>query len=159
MERFADQACCPEFNPEPWDDKEFEWNNKVFIKGSIITFFYLPLNFGSAMKNLDKVISAAGANWSEGICLSEHTSKWNMDIYVSADKPVPSLGHKLFTGKFYGKVYEGPFKDTGKWYSSFVETLKSKGYKYEKIYEWYTTCPKCAKKYGKNYVVLIALLE
>jgi len=21
---------------------------------------------------------------------------------------------------------------------------------------WYTTCPKCAKKYGKNYVVIIA---
>jgi hypothetical protein len=21
---------------------------------------------------------------------------------------------------------------------------------------WYTTCPKCAQKYGKNYVVIIA---
>ena len=22
-------------------------------------------------------------------------------------------------------------------------------------YMWYTTCPKCAKKYGKNYVVIL----
>jgi len=65
MEKFADQACCPEFHPEPWDDKEFEWNDKVFIKSSIVTFFYIPLNFGSVMKKLDKAISAGGADWSE----------------------------------------------------------------------------------------------
>jgi hypothetical protein len=26
----------------------------------------------------------------------------------------------------------------------------------KKMYFYYTTCPKCAKKYGKNYVVLLA---
>ena len=26
----------------------------------------------------------------------------------------------------------------------------------QKLYFLYTTCPKCAKKYGKNYVVLLA---
>lgn len=159
MERFADQVCCPEFKPEAWDNKEFEWNEKVFIKSSIVTFFYMPLNFGSVMKKLDRLITAGGADWSEGICLSDHTSKWNMDIYVSADKPVPSLGHRLFKGKFYARVYEGPFKETGRWHSNFVEILRNKGLKYAKIYDWYTTCPKCAKKYGKNYVVLIAELE
>jgi hypothetical protein len=25
----------------------------------------------------------------------------------------------------------------------------------KKEYMWYTTCPKCAKKYGKNYVVVV----
>jgi hypothetical protein len=24
------------------------------------------------------------------------------------------------------------------------------------MYMWYTTCPKCAKVYGKNYVVILA---
>jgi hypothetical protein len=159
MERFADEVCCRKFNPEPWDDKEFEWNDKVFIRSSVCTFFYMPLNFGSVMKKLDKVISAAGVDWSEGICLSDHTSKWSMDLYLSADKPVPALENKLFSGKFYGKVYEGPFSNTGKWQSNFVGRLKTKGFKYRKIYEWYTTCPKCAKKYGKNYVVLVAEIE
>ncbi len=27
-----------------------------------------------------------------------------------------------------------------------------------KMYFFYTTCPKCAKKYGKNYVVILAQL-
>lgn len=26
----------------------------------------------------------------------------------------------------------------------------------QKLYFFYTTCPKCAKKHGKNYVVLFA---
>jgi hypothetical protein len=26
----------------------------------------------------------------------------------------------------------------------------------QKLYFFYTTCPKCAKAYGKNYVVLLA---
>lgn len=159
MEKFSNNECCPKFDPGPWDNKEFEWKEKVFVKTSVCTFFYMPLNFGGVMKKLDKAMSAAGADWSEGICLSDHTSKWNMDLYVAADKPIPSLGHKLFTGKFFSKVYEGPFRDTGKWFKDFVKILKEKGLKYGKIYEWYTTCPACARKYGKNYVVLIAVLD
>jgi hypothetical protein len=27
------------------------------------------------------------------------------------------------------------------------------------MYMWYTTCPKCAKKYGKNYVTIIAQID
>jgi len=34
--------------------------------------------------------------------------------------------------------------------------VKSKDLTINKWYMWYTTCPKCAKKWGKNYVVLIA---
>ncbi len=26
-------------------------------------------------------------------------------------------------------------------------------------YMWYTTCPKCAKKYGKNHVVILGAVE
>ena len=28
--------CCPKFIPEPWHNKVFEWNNKKFIKDSMI---------------------------------------------------------------------------------------------------------------------------
>jgi hypothetical protein len=36
------------------------------------------------------------------------------------------------------------------------EYVKSRGREVKKLYFYYTTCPKCAKKYGKNYVVLLA---
>jgi hypothetical protein len=38
---------------------------------------------------------------------------------------------------------------------SFVE---SKEKTLKKLYFFYMTCPKCAKKYGKNYVVILAQL-
>jgi hypothetical protein len=156
METSNDPICCPKFDPAPWDNVNFEWNDKIFVKGSVFIFFYMPCNFGSVMKKMDQKITEAGANWSEMICLSDHTSKWNMDLYISVDKPVETLEQKILTGKFYSKVYEGPFKDTGIWHKDFEKLLAAKGLVQSKIYLWYTTCPKCAKKYGKNYVVMIA---
>ena len=34
--------------------------------------------------------------------------------------------------------------------------VAAKGKALRKLYFYYTTCPKCAAKYGKNYVVLLA---
>jgi hypothetical protein len=34
--------------------------------------------------------------------------------------------------------------------------VKASGKKTKKYYFYYTTCPKCAKKYGNNYVVAFA---
>ena len=159
METAIDPVCCPKFDPIPWNDKNFEWKDKVFVKSSVFTLFYMPMNFGSVMKKMDKIILEAGSGWTEGICLSDQTSKWNMDIYISVDKKVPALENKVFSGSFYSKVYEGSFRDTGKWFQDFNRILAEKEYGKPKIYEWYTTCPKCAKKYGKNYVVLIAQVK
>jgi hypothetical protein len=36
---------------------------------------------------------------------------------------------------------------------------KTKEKKIKKMYFSYTTCPKCAKAYGKNYVVLFAQID
>jgi hypothetical protein len=158
METTNDPICCTKFDPNPWDNVTFEWKDKLFVKGSVYTFFYLPLNFGSVIKKMDKIIRTAGANWTEGICLSDHTSEWNQDLYIAVDKDVPGLEKKVFTGKFYSKVYEGPYKNSGKWASDFEMLVSEIGTCKTKTYVWYTTCPKCAKKYGKNYVVMIAQL-
>ncbi len=61
----------------------------------------------------------------------------------------------MLSGKFFGKVYEGDLKETGKWCKDFEENANSKGMGIKKWYMWYTTYPKCAKEYGKNYVVII----
>ena len=37
-----------------------------------------------------------------------------------------------------------------------LPAMAEQGRSSEKLYFWYTTCPKCAKVYGKNYVVLLA---
>ncbi len=157
MESQSEQKpeCCPEFDPIPWDDKTFEWNNKKFIKDKVFTLFYMPMNFGKVMKRFDEKLTKAGATMPDYLGLSDHTSKWNMDLYLAVDKKIPDAENVTLNGKFYSKVYEGPFKDTGKWMKDFENTTKNKGLSMKKEYMWYTTCPKCAKKYGKNYVVVV----
>jgi hypothetical protein len=79
-----------------------------------------------------------------------------MDLYLAVDKEIEGANNVTLSGRFFSKVYEGNFKETGKWCEDFKSLTKNKGYAIKKWYMWYTTCPKCAQKYGKNYVVIIA---
>jgi len=148
-------ACCPKFDPAPWDEKTFEWRDKKFVKDKVRTIFHMPLNFGAVVRRLDGKVREAGATVPDHLGLSDHTSRWNMDMYVAVDKDVPDAENVTLSGAFFSKVYEGPFKDTGKWCRDFEAAAKGRGLDVKKWYMWYTTCPKCAKKYGKNYVVIM----
>ena len=151
--------CCPEFDPVPWNDKILEWEKKHFIKDKVFTLFYMPVNFGKVMKRIDEKIRKAGAEIPDWLCLSDHTSKWNMDIYCAVDREIAGAENATLSGKFYSRVYEGPFKDTEKWCKNFEGSAKSKGFNITKWFMWYTTCPKCAKKFGKNYVAILSQVE
>jgi hypothetical protein len=148
--------CCPPFDPALWDEKMIDWDRKKFIKDKVRTFFYVPLNFGSAMKRLDEKVRKAGAGMPDYLCLSDHVSKWRMDLYLAVDREILGAENATLSGRYLSKVYEGPYKDTGKWCQDFEAFAKSKQLAIRKWYMWYTTCPKCAKKYGKNYVVIVA---
>ncbi|TSC51904.1 MAG: hypothetical protein LiPW41_671 [Parcubacteria group bacterium LiPW_41] len=151
-----EKICCPQFDPTPWDGKEIVWENKKFIKDKVCTLFYMPINFGSVVTRMITKVEKQGASVQDWLCLSDHTSLWNMDLYLAVDKDIPNAENTSISGKFVSKVYEGKFSDTGKWVKEFNVYTKEKGYQVKKQYLWYTTCPKCAKKYGKNYVVLFA---
>ena len=160
LDNDQDQAtCCPEFDPTQWDGKFLDWDNKKFIKGTVFTLFFIPINFGSVMKKLDAVTRKAGAKFQDNMSLSDHTSKWSMDLYAAVDREIPEANNVTLSGKYYSKVYEGDFRNTGQWYDDFVLAVKNQGMTTGKQYMWYTTCPTCAKKYGKNYVVIIGRIE
>jgi len=137
-------GCCEPFEPKLWDSKEIVWKDKKFIKDQVLTVFYIPVNFGAVMTRATKKIEEAGGRVSGGLVLSESVSKWKMDVYLAVDKEIAEAENVKISGKFISKVYEGEFKEMGKW---MAEQPKSR-------YVWYTTCPKCAKVYGKNYVVI-----
>jgi hypothetical protein len=153
------QECCPKFDPAPWDGKEFAWDRKTFVKDRVRTFFHMPLNFGAVMRRLIPKVVAAGAMSPEAMGLSDHTSKWNMDIYLAVTKDVGGVENVTLSGRYLSKVYEGDFKQTGTWCKDFAAFAAGKGLAVKKLYMWYTTCPKCAKKYGKNYVAIVGEIE
>ena len=147
--------CCPQFNPTLWDGKILAWDKKRFIKDRVFSLFYIPLNFGSVITKMTVLLEKNGTKMSDGLCLSDCVSMWNMDLYLAVDKEIPEAHNVQLSGTYLCKVYEGDFKDTGKWCKDFEIYAKDKNYKVKKIYMWYTTCPKCAKKYGKNYVAIV----
>ena len=155
IDQAQNHECCPKFEPGPWDGKIFQWENKKFIKDKVFTIFYMPFNFGAVMKRLNAKVEKSGAAMPDWLCLSDHTSMWNMDLFLAVDKEVADAENLTLSGKFYSRVYEGPFSETKKWCNDFEKEVREKGLELKKLYMWYTTCPKCAKKYGKNYVVIV----
>jgi len=154
-----EEVCCERFNPAPWDGKTVEWKDKKFIKDKVFTIFYMPVNFGQVITRIMKRADDAKVTIQDGMALSDHTSMWNMDIYVAVDKEVAGAQNVIINGSFISKVYEGGFKETGAWMKDFESYCAQKGVKTKKIYMWYTTCPACAKKYGKNYVVVFGQIK
>ncbi|MBU0577951.1 hypothetical protein KJ742_03330 [Patescibacteria group bacterium] len=146
-------GCCPRFDPAPWNDKEFIFDNKLFAKATTINFFHFPLNMGSMYKGSFKKIMDANAMDEAFITLSYDPSPWKGEHYFAVNKDVPGMEMIKLSGVYLSKVFEGPFKDAGKWVKEMGEFVKSKGKEQKKLYFFYTTCPKCAKHYGKNYVV------
>jgi hypothetical protein len=155
----AEETCCPQFDPAPWDDKTHKWKDKKFIKGKVFTLYFMPVNFGAVMRRLMGQVEAAGANTPDGLVLSDHTSRWNMNVYAAVDREIPGAENTTLSGKFFSRVYEGSFKDSKLWCKDFEAVAAEKKLTIEKWYMWYTTCPKCAKKYGKNYVVIVGATE
>ena len=145
--------CCPKFDPEPWDNKEFTFENKLFAKANTINFLHMPLNMGSVMTKSWKKIQEADAVAEEFIMLSYDPSSWKGEHYFAVTKEIEGMENVRLSGTYITKVFEGEFKEAGKWIKEMENFVKEKGKTQKKLYFFYTTCPKCAKHYGKNYVV------
>ncbi len=152
----SETGCCPKFNPQVWDGKEFNWDNKLFVKDRALSVFHIPFNFGQVItRNMEK-ISKAGVQNLENLMITDENSMWGSDVYIAIDKEVPGANMAKISGTFLAKVFEGEYKEIGNWIKQMEEFVRSKGKTSKKLYFYYTTCPKCAKAYGKNYIVLLA---
>lgn len=152
----SETGCCPRFDPGPWEDKEIKFQDKLFLKDHVRSFLHIPLNFDKMMvKNMEK-IQAANALTPEPLLLSDEKSMWGSDVYIAVSREVPGAQMEKISGTFLSKVFEGPYKNMGKWAKEMQGFVKSKGKELKKMYFFYTTCPKCAKYYGKNYTVIMA---
>lgn len=148
--------CCPVFDPGPWDGQELQWQEKRFARSHVISFLHFPLNYGAVMKRSIDSIESAGAKAENMVMLADEYSPWGSDLYLEVTKDVPCTPMASISGTFLCKVFEGPYSNMRKWTKEMKAFVESKGKSPQKFYFYYTTCPKCAKKYGKNYVVILA---
>jgi hypothetical protein len=156
METNNTDACCAQFVPEPWHEKTVTWENKRFVRDRVISFCHIPLNFKSVMMRNVAAIEAAGAKPASMIVLSDETSLWGADVYIEVTKDVPNAAMGAISGTFLSKAFEGPYRNMRQWIEAMKQYVSASGKTMRKLYFYYTTCPKCARKYGKNYVVILA---
>jgi len=155
------EQCCPKFDPAPWEGKTHIWKNKLFIEDDIKQLFHMPINMGPVITRMWKKIEDAGAKPEDKdfLMLAYDPSPWKSEFYISVTRKVPEAKNVTLSGSFISKVFEGPYNAVPKWIKEMDEYLSSINKKAKRYLFYYTTCPKCAKIYGKNYVVVFAEIE
>jgi hypothetical protein len=152
-------GCCPKFNPEGWDGQELHFRDKTFVRAETSSAMHIPLNMGSVFARVGKHMEDAGdLDTDNMIILSRDLSAWKAEHLFASDTDIPEEKMTTLSGDFVTKVFEGPYRDAKNWYDEMKVLAGRKGEPGE-VYFFYTTCPKCAKAYGKNYVVGVAEIQ
>lgn len=150
-------GCCPRFNPEGWNGQELHFENKGFTRATTKSAMHFPLNMGRVFERVQNKLSAADAyDPNDFIVLSRDLSPWKAEHLFAVSTPVPDEEHVTLSGDFVTKVFEGPYRNAKKWYAEMQALAGNAGSTDAEVYFFYTTCPKCVKVYGKNYVVGVA---
>lgn len=154
------EKCCPEFNPTNWDNNKLIWDNKTFIKETMPVLFHIPFPKVINKKITNMVTLLDGINECEmdenTLMLFHDPSLFKGEIYLSVDKPIPNANNVTISGEFITKVYEGDYKDVPKFMKQMANYVSEKGKSIKKYYVHYAYCPKCAQKFGTNYMVFFA---
>jgi hypothetical protein len=148
--------CCPRFHSEAWEDQELHFVHKPFVRASTIGLFHVPLNMGSVFSRTWQAIQSAHADDGGFLVLSHDDSPWHAEHLFAVSQPVPGAEMVYLDGDFLTKVFEGPYSHAKAWAAAMVEDVRARGKRLDTLYFFYTTCPRCAKHYGKNYVVGVA---
>ena len=150
-------GCCPRFDPSGWDGRDLSFQNKMFVRAKTKSIAHIPVNMGSVFRKTFKAIEEANAQKDDDfIVLSRNQSAWSGEHLFSVTKEVPGQEMVHLSGEFLTKVFEGPYKKVPSWHDEMVQLTKARGKDPKDVYFFYTTCPKCAKAHGKNYVVAVA---
>lgn len=155
----SETGCCARVDESSWQDQEFHWQDKPFLRDHVRSFLHLPLNYGSVISRDLAAVEEAEAYPETPLTLTDEVSLWGADLYVAVDGEVPNAQIERLSGTFLSKVFDGPYRDAGKWAQAMEEYVEHRGHKLDKLYYYYATCPRCAKTFGKNSTVVFARVQ
>ncbi len=150
-------GCCPKFNPEGWDGRHLRFDDKPFVRATTRGLLHVPINMGTVFTRVQNNIEDAGAQDPEGyLVLSRDLSGTEAEHYFAVTGDVPGEDMVRLSGEFLTRVFEGPYRHAKDWHHEMEVAAEAAGHQAKRVFMFYTTCPKCARAYGKNYVVGIA---
>ena len=154
-------GCCAVPNIDDWNEKVIEFDNKRFIREYTKSVFFVPTNMDKVMRSLNQKAIAAGALMppNEAMILSRDLSPFKAEQLYAVSKEVEGADNVLLSGSFASKVFEGDYKNAKTWHDDLAKYVERLGKKSAETYLFYTTCPKCAEHYGKNYTIGLARLS
>ena len=118
---------------------------------------HIPLNVGGVFTPVRPHMEDAGSfDPDNSIVLTQDISPCADEHLFSISKPVENEEMIAFSEDFVTKVFEGPYREARDWHQEMQDLVRERGGKHGKVNFFYTTCPRCAKAYGKNYVVGVA---
>jgi hypothetical protein len=148
-------GCCPVFDPAPWDKKLFILKDLNMVKASTKSIFFVPINMAKVMSETMKKIEDNNAFYDDKyLILSEDVSPFKCVHHFLVTKEIEGMDNEIFGGKFYTIVFEGNYNQIQKAIERLKNEMEAESLVLNRVFAFYTTCPKCAKVYGKNYIVL-----
>ena len=147
-------GCCARFDPKPWRGREVHWDHKPFVQDRVHSILHIPLDFGHVMSRNTAAIESKGSFDSDQLVLCNENSLWGTDVFLAVEAPIAGLKMAEISGTFLATVHEGSYRAMKTFYQEGVAEADALGLPTKDVYYWYTTCPKCAKAYGENYVVI-----
>ena len=150
-------GCCPRFDPTGWDQQTLHFAAKPFVRARTHSIAHFPLDMGRVFRRTFEAIHDAGAQRDDDVIVMSHDrSAWSAEHFFSVDRDVDGQDMVYLDGEFYTRVFEGPYRNVPKWGEALRAEVEAAGKTVRDIFFFYTTCPKCAKHYGRNYVVGLA---
>lgn len=149
-------GCCTPFDPAPWRDATVSWKDHRFVHDHVHSFLHVPLDMGRKVTRNKALIDAVDASPEHPLMLCDERSPWGSEIYIEVEKDVPGAEMTTMSGTFRTRVYDGPFSEVGRWAADTRAWVEGQGQEVDRLYFAYTTCPRCAKAYGHNWVVVFA---
>jgi hypothetical protein len=109
-------ACCPRFNPEPWDDKTLTWENRRFRErpSNKLSSHSAELRLGHVNRNVG-AIESTDASPETMVSPGRREFSLGSDVYIEVTKVIPGANMATISGTFLSKVFEGAYQSIRKW--------------------------------------------
>ena len=110
------------------------------------------------MHELAQKAGATIPDLTDALILFRDPSAFRSEIYYAVTKEVDGANNTTVSGSFVARVYDGPFNKVPVFIKEMEKYLKEKDMTARDYYVHYAYCPKCAKKYNHNYMIIFALV-